>query len=215
MTVVKSKVEDLTLEVGEVDVIISEWMGYCLVYEGMLSSVLMARFAIESGCLILAKSFSQFTIYPRDKFLKKGGVMLPNLAHVFINGISDGWYYHLRTGWMRQNEDFDLSDVKETVVSEAVVATVKTEYLITTAGRVASFDLEHISVEEARSFSSDFALRSVNNVCGDPLHALVIHFEVEFTRGSTPLSLKTSPDSPLTHWHHCVVLLDVSMEIHS
>ena len=49
MTVVKSKVEDLALEVGEVDVIISEWMGYCLVYEGMLSSVLMARFPIADA----------------------------------------------------------------------------------------------------------------------------------------------------------------------
>ena len=49
VTVVKSKVEDLALEVGEVDVIISEWMGYCLVYEGMLSSVLMARFPIADA----------------------------------------------------------------------------------------------------------------------------------------------------------------------
>lgn len=41
----KNKVEDLTREqVGEVDVIISEWMGYCLIYEDMLSSVLKARY---------------------------------------------------------------------------------------------------------------------------------------------------------------------------
>ena len=43
--VVRGKVEDvdLPLREGEVDVIISEWMGYALLYESMLDSVLVAR----------------------------------------------------------------------------------------------------------------------------------------------------------------------------
>jgi type I protein arginine methyltransferase len=41
-----------------VDVIVSEWMGYCLLYESMLSSVLFAR----------------------DKWLKPGGALLPDTA---------------------------------------------------------------------------------------------------------------------------------------
>lgn len=58
----KGKVEDVDIGVSEVDVIISEWMGYCLFYESMLPSVLSAR----------------------DKYLAKGGVMLPDRTPLFI-----------------------------------------------------------------------------------------------------------------------------------
>ena len=37
------KVEEVTLPVPKVDVIVSEWMGYCLFYESMLDTVLYAR----------------------------------------------------------------------------------------------------------------------------------------------------------------------------
>lgn len=37
------KVEVVDLPVSKVDVIVSEWMGYCLFYESMLDTVLFAR----------------------------------------------------------------------------------------------------------------------------------------------------------------------------
>ena len=46
----------------DVDVIVSEWMGYCLFYEAMFDSVIFAR----------------------DNFLKSGGIMIPNIAEFFI-----------------------------------------------------------------------------------------------------------------------------------
>ncbi len=57
ITVINAKVEDLELP-EKVDVIVSEWMGYCLIYESMFQSVLLAR----------------------DKFLKEGGLILPEKA---------------------------------------------------------------------------------------------------------------------------------------
>jgi hypothetical protein len=39
-SVIQGKVEDIELPVVAVDVIISEWMGYMLLYESMLDSVL-------------------------------------------------------------------------------------------------------------------------------------------------------------------------------
>lgn len=56
--------EDLTLPT-KVDIIISEWMGYLLVRESMLDSV----------------------IYARDKFLKKGGAMYPSHASLCWGGL--------------------------------------------------------------------------------------------------------------------------------
>ena len=35
--------EEVVLEDEQVDIIISEWMGYCLFYESMLNTVLYAR----------------------------------------------------------------------------------------------------------------------------------------------------------------------------
>lgn len=66
--VIRGKVEDITLpdRTTEVDVIISEWMGYALLYESMLDSVLVAR----------------------DRFLRSGGVMAPSQCKMMF-GLTD------------------------------------------------------------------------------------------------------------------------------
>lgn len=43
ITVIKGKVEEIDFPVRKVDIIISEWMGYFLLYENMLDTVLYAR----------------------------------------------------------------------------------------------------------------------------------------------------------------------------
>lgn len=43
VTLIKGRVEDVDLPVDKVDIIISEWMGYFLLFESMLDSVLYAR----------------------------------------------------------------------------------------------------------------------------------------------------------------------------
>ena len=61
---IRGKVEDVTLPDGvtEVDVIISEWMGYALLYESMLDSVLIAR----------------------DRFLRPGGILAPSQCRMML-----------------------------------------------------------------------------------------------------------------------------------
>ena len=46
VTIIRGKVEEISLPEGvdKVDIIISEWMGYCLFYETMLKTVLYARY---------------------------------------------------------------------------------------------------------------------------------------------------------------------------
>jgi len=45
ISLVCGKVEEVTLPDGieKVDIIVSEWMGYCLFYESMLNTVIYAR----------------------------------------------------------------------------------------------------------------------------------------------------------------------------
>ena len=43
ITVLKGKAEEQYDKIKDCDVIISEWMGYCLLFEGMLDSVIKVR----------------------------------------------------------------------------------------------------------------------------------------------------------------------------
>lgn len=43
ITLIQGKMEEVELPVKHVDIIISEWMGYFLLYESMLDTVLVAR----------------------------------------------------------------------------------------------------------------------------------------------------------------------------
>jgi len=61
VTVVKGAVEELALPPKSVDVMISEWMGYFLLRESMLDSLIRAR----------------------DRLLKPGGVMMPSSATMY------------------------------------------------------------------------------------------------------------------------------------
>ena len=67
ITVIKGKMEEIELPVKKVDIIISEWMGYFLLYESMLDTVLWAR----------------------DKYLVEGGKMLPDRAKIYVAAIED------------------------------------------------------------------------------------------------------------------------------
>ena len=59
--VIQGMVESITLP-EKVDIIISEWMGYFLLRESMLDSVILAR----------------------DRFLKPGGALYPSHARMFL-----------------------------------------------------------------------------------------------------------------------------------
>lgn len=53
ITVLKGKVEELDLPIAKVDIIISEWMGYFLLFENMLNTVLYARDKWLVSCSLL------------------------------------------------------------------------------------------------------------------------------------------------------------------
>jgi protein arginine N-methyltransferase 1 len=60
ITLIKGKMEDIVLPVDHVDIIISEWMGYCLLYESMLNTVLFARdkYLVPGGKIFPDRMFS-------------------------------------------------------------------------------------------------------------------------------------------------------------
>ena len=76
ITLIKGKMEEVVLPVDKVDIIISEWMGYFLLYESMLDSVL----------------------YARDRYLVPNGLMFPDEATRYMAAIEDQEYKEEKIG---------------------------------------------------------------------------------------------------------------------
>jgi len=85
----QSRVEDLQLD-EEVDIILSEWMGYCLFYEGMLRSVVSAR----------------------DRWLKSGGLVLPAQANIYLALVDGEAMYKQEVASWRNVHGYDMSPLK-------------------------------------------------------------------------------------------------------
>ncbi|KAI0428173.1 S-adenosyl-L-methionine-dependent methyltransferase [Xylaria sp. FL1042] len=82
VTTLHGKMEEVTLPVDQVDIIVSEWMGYCLLFEAMLPSVL----------------------YARDKYLAPGGLMVPSHTNMWVAPVSD-------PVWVSENGETFWADV--------------------------------------------------------------------------------------------------------
>lgn len=76
ITLLQGKMEEVELPFPKVDIIISEWMGYFLLYESMLDTVL----------------------YARDTYLQKDGLIFPDKATIYFAGIEDGEYKDEKIG---------------------------------------------------------------------------------------------------------------------
>ena len=76
ISLLRGKMEEVQLPFPKVDIILSEWMGYFLLYESMLDTVL----------------------YARDTYLVAGGLIFPDKATIFMAGIEDGEYKDEKIG---------------------------------------------------------------------------------------------------------------------
>lgn len=76
ITLLQGKMEEVQLPFPKVDIILSEWMGYFLLYESMLDTVL----------------------YARDQYLVPNGLIFPDRATIFLAGIEDGEYKDEKIG---------------------------------------------------------------------------------------------------------------------
>lgn len=183
ITLVKGKVEEVTLPDGieKVDIIISEWMGYCLFYESMLDTVL----------------------YARDKWLKEDGLMFPDRATLFICGIEDRQFKDDKINWWDNVYGFNMSPIRKIAVSEPLVDVVDPKQVVTNACLIKEVDLYTVTKEEL-DFSSPFHLQVRRN---DYVQALVTFFTIEFTKCHKRLGFSTAPEAPYTHWKQTVFYL--------
>ncbi|KAH7715069.1 CRE-PRMT-1 protein [Aphelenchoides avenae] len=190
--VVHGKIEDIQALPGgieKVDVIISEWMGYCLFYESMLNTVL----------------------YARDKWLRTDGqgVLFPDRAKLFVCAIEDRQYKHDKIEWWDNVYGFNMSSIRQMAITEPLVDVVENAQVVTNNYVLKDVDLYTVTVDDL-TFDSEFRLRCVRN---DYVQALVTFFTVEFTKCHKRTGFSTGPDCQYTHWKQTVFYLNDALTV--
>jgi len=181
ITVIQKKVEELDLPC-KVDIILSEWMGYFLLYESMLNTVIWAR----------------------DHFLAPEGILLPDRASLFIAGIEDEEYKQDKIDYWDNVYGFNMSCIKKIAIREPLVDTVEGKALVTSANRFYTVNLETVKVEDL-IFKNPFSIKVSRT---DNIHAFIAWFEVEFSKCHKPIIISTSPQSNYTHWKQTVFYIE-------
>ena len=190
ITVMKGKMEELEFPFGEgeVDIIISEWMGYYLLYESMLDCVLWAR----------------------DKYLnKKTGKMLPDRAQIYVAAIEDSQYKQEKTEFWDNVYGVDMSIMATSLWKDPIVDTVPANAIMSDYCCILDIDLVKMDPSEVE-FSNFYSLKMQYN---DRVHALVTWFDTTFENLTRPVVLTTSPLKKYTHWKQSVFYLDEPIDV--
>lgn len=210
--VIQGRVEDFNTQrlIGKekIDIIISEWMGYGLLFEGMLDSVLHAR----------------------DMYLKPDGIMVPSHCNIRLAPISHAEWIADSTGekFWENVYGFDFSpmipggllnthEIGVFDVPERTLCGSATAHLL---------EMKTVSVQDL-SFKVPLRMKIDRDI--PSLDAIAIWFDTIFIApGSTRkveslkeldnvewgntgipgLGFSTGPKNTPTHWHQAVLLLD-------
>lgn len=188
ITVFECKAEEAELP-EKVDIIVSEWMGYMLLYETMLPSVL----------------------HVRDRWLKPGGKMFPEKAVLHMALGEAQWITKYEEGtydfWVSLNHEHNLD---MTLLADQSVARYKDvvhvhmvaqEDVLSHKSTVCDLDLYTVTAKELTNITHRFSLSSMGS---RKLNSFVLWFDVWFPGG---MRLTTSPDDEDTHWQNTVLPL--------
>ncbi|QIW97713.1 hypothetical protein AMS68_003231 [Peltaster fructicola] len=214
ITFVKSKIEDITTlpdGLNHVDIIVSEWMGYCLFFEAMLPSVLVAR----------------------DRFLKRAadgktfdGLIVPSHCSLQIAPLSDPEWMVDNVSFWSNVYGFDMHCMMEKAFEDVVVQFPPADSIsgVSSSGKdLQVWDLYTTTVEDL-SFTTPFSINVTKDV--DYMDSWCIWFDMGFSSilpTSTPTSyasiseikkqpgavvFTTSPAGKRTHWQAGVCVIE-------
>jgi len=186
ITVIDDRIEDVHLPNGEMaDVIISEWMGFYLFHESMISSVITAR----------------------DRFLKPEGVIFPSTGTLYVCPVVLKDYVRERFDFWKNVYGFDFGDVaslaRTASIAKPEIMTVTQQSLLAQPQQVISIDMKYVDMDDVNNMfaSVDFIVER-----NDIMHGFALWFDVLF-EGRHSVVLNTSPSAEATHWKQTVALL--------
>lgn len=191
--VIPSPVENADIP-GQVDAIVSEWMGYGLMYESMLSSVL----------------------YARDKWLKPGGLLFPSIADLFIAPINDTAVEDRLDFWTGVKDIYGINMscvqnfARKCIMSkDMAVCSMYPENVLSHPVKFATLNLATIKKEDISNIAGSFRFCCFGSSL---MHGFAIWFSVTFP-GENVISLSTSPYSQETHWKQTLLYLEEEVPV--
>ncbi|XP_061309070.1 protein arginine N-methyltransferase 3 [Pezoporus flaviventris] len=183
ITLVKGRVEEVDLPLEKVDVIVSEWMGYFLLFESMLDSV----------------------IYAKDKYLTEGGSVYPDMCTISLVAVGDMKKHADKLLFWEDVYGFDMSCMKKAVIPEAFVEVLDPNTVISTASVIKHVDCNTASTPDLE-FSSDFTLTITTST---KCTAIAGYFDIFFEKNcQNKVLFSTGPQCTKTHWKQTVFLLE-------
>lgn len=192
--VIHSKVEDVKLpNDSKVDVLVSEWMGFYLLHEGMLESVLVAR----------------------DKFLKDDGYMFPESAALYIAPCSVPSLYQKWNDIYGVKMSSFAKELRACKGNKPEILSLQNEDLLGTEVILCWLDMKETTLDELASFNIQHVVGASKS---GKYQGLCIWFECNFPhsldgKGNDCVVLDTSPKSPPTHWKQTVVVFPQEQEV--
>lgn len=191
----QTKIEDFQLNAAytddnggsdqrQIDIIVSEWMGFYLVHEAMLDSVLFAR----------------------DKFLKPTGTMFPQNATICVApcavpNLFDDWTQY--DGVKMQAFATALRAQKS---MKPEIMLVPAENLLHEGTVMVWFDLNEVTTADLDEFQFNEVIVAQRN---GQYQGICLWFDVAFPTnddGDT-VTLSTAPSAQSTHWKQTVIIL--------
>lgn len=198
----RGKIEEVVLPVRNVDIIVSEWMGYCLLYEAMLDSVIWAR----------------------DCYLKPDGLMVPSHCTLRIAPMSDPEYIDEHVNHWKNVYGFDMSSMCHNIYDDTMIQQVPTKAIAGDSSPFMVLPLKTISTEDLSFGGREFKFQIRQDT--ESLDGFVIWFDTFFSKSSnTEISahlraedcshndkvanaFTTGPFGKDTHWHQGVLLIN-------
>jgi protein arginine N-methyltransferase 3 len=184
---IKGRLEDVELPVDKVDVLISEFMGYFLFFEGMLDSV----------------------IYARDNYLKEGGFILPNRCTISLVGYGSDERYQEFISFFNNVYGFNMKCMVKDILTEGHVEKCDSENVITKPNIISELDIMTCDMNYS-NFTYDFHLEVIKN---KKLTSFVGYFDTFFDLPQQPVKFSTSPYDTPTHWQQVVFYLDEPVDV--
>ncbi|NXL87500.1 ANM3 methyltransferase, partial [Alectura lathami] len=179
----KGRIEEVSLPLEKVDVIISEWMGYFLLFESMLDSV----------------------IYAKNKYLAEGGSVYPDICTISLVAVGDMNKHADKLLFWEDVYGFDMSCMKKAVIPEAVVEVLDPNTLISAASIIKRIDCNTASTPDLE-FSSEFTLTITTST---KCTAVAGYFDIFFEKDcQNKVLFSTGPQCTQTHWKQTVFLLE-------
>lgn len=196
ITVLEGKAEEVDLpDHAKVDIIVSEWMGFYLLHESMLNSVIAAR----------------------DKHLSPQGIMLPSHARIWCAPVSMSDYFRDKVDFWDDVYGFKMPPLKRLMLrsDKPEVDIIQPEQILSEATLVVELDLRWVETEEVRSLSQKTFISATQT---GSFQGLALWFDCDFnpfveTQWVASPTLSTAPSCPPTHWKQTIIVLPVSADV--